>query len=338
MGRITVRSWRLRPVHAFIALLVFSAAEQSHAAESVRTSSAVYTGTSPFAEPIRQLLNLSTNSAPELIEWKLTLHRDEATLAPVRYELHCSYGTTMAGKPGIGKIVDTLKREGPCVTTRGTKSNTNATVHELQRAFSVVQISSNLLHILNPDRSLMIGNGGWSYTLNSAAASEKSIEPALAATVPDMSYQIAPLASGAAVFAVFEGRTPAQGIATQLGIPVHAAATKAKWRITLYQNPDTQKPSNFKIEGTLFRPAAREGTWKILHGTPLDEKATAYELTFSESAPRIAPVRLLKGDDNVLFFLDASCTPLVGHSEFSYTVNRRTTAPELSQFKTRPRP
>jgi hypothetical protein len=199
-----------------------------------------------------------------------------------------------------------------------------------------VQISSNLLHILNADRSLMIGDGGWSYTLNSASASEKSIEPALAATVPDMSYQIAPVSTGQTVFGVFEGRTPAQGIASQLGIPVHAAATKAKWRVTLYQKPDTQTPANFKVEGTLFRPSAREGIWKIVRGTPLDQNAIVYELEFSEAAPHIAPLRLLKGDDNVLFFLDANRTPLIGHSEFSYTLNRRTAAPELSQSKAQP--
>ena len=30
----------------------------------------------------------------------------------------------------------------------------------------------------------------------------------------------------------------------------------------------------------------------------------------------------MKGGDNVLFFLDQNRTPLIGHAEFSYTLNR----------------
>jgi hypothetical protein len=38
-------------------------------------------------------------------------------------------------------------------------------------------------------------------------------------------------------------------------------------------------------------------------------------------------ILLLKGDDDVLFFLDQSRKLLVGHAEYSQTLNRRRQAP-----------
>jgi len=40
------------------------------------------------------------------------------------------------------------------------------------------------------------------------------------------------------------------------------------------------------------------------------------------ATPQQSPLLLMKGDDNVLFFLSQKREPLVGHSEFSYTLNR----------------
>jgi hypothetical protein len=114
---------------------------------------------------------------------------------------------------------------------------------------------------LNPDRSLMIGNGGWSYSLNRAERAEELVDPALSRSEPDMSYRISALATGPAVAGVFEGRSPCRGIARQLRIPSHPACLKAKWRVTLYQNPETLTPTTYRIEGTFFRRGAVEGTW-----------------------------------------------------------------------------
>lgn len=93
------------------------------------------------------------------------------------------------------------------------------------------------MHVLSAARTLMIGNGGYSYTLNRKDHSEQRIDRKLARTVPDRSYQISPLESGPKVFGVFEGRSPCQGIARELKISVHAACQKAKWRRTVSPSP-----------------------------------------------------------------------------------------------------
>ena len=165
----------------------------------------------------------------------------------------------------------------------------------------------------------MVGNGGWSYTLNRADSAEKPVDPSLAANAPDMSYPISPFAIGPNVFGVFEGRSPCHGIARELNLPQHAGCHKVKWRVTLYQNPETSVPTTYKIEGTLHRQRVREGTWSIVRGAKIDPNATVYRLNPTETE---AALLLLKADNNILFFLDQSRELLVGHADFSYTLNR----------------
>jgi len=280
----------------------------------------VFVGSSPCGEPIRQLLRLPSSAECELIQWQLTLYQEPKTLAPSRYELRCEYGLTKAGHPGLAKGIKTLQQQGTWGFGKGTKSNPDALVADLLGAFPLIQVDSNILHVLNPDRSLMVGNGGWSFTLNRTEHAEKSVTPAMARSQPSMSYQISPLATGPSVFGVFEGRTPAQGIARELKIPMHAGGNKAKWRVTLYQNPETHAPTTYKVEGSLYRKGARAGDWSIVRGHRNDPHAMIYRLAATNDEP---PLLLLKGDDNVLFFLDQNSNLLVGHEEFSYTLNRK---------------
>jgi hypothetical protein len=275
----------------------------------------VFVGTSPSGEGVRKLLQIPSHPAPEVIRWKLTLHQDKKTLDPTRYELRCEYGLTAPGEPGLAKRINTLERKGEWTRSKGSRSNAGAVVFNLKGALSLVQIDDNVLHVLNPDRSLMVGDSGWSYSLNRMERAEKPVDPALDRS-PDMSYKIAPLATGRTVFGIFEGRSPCTGIAVQLQIPANAACMKAKWRITLYQNPGTLAPTTYRVEGTLYRPAGSEGNWALVR----DRGATVYRLTPGSNGP---PLYLLEGDDNVLFFLNQKRQPLVGTLDFSYTLNRR---------------
>ena len=215
-----------------------------------------------------------------------------------------------------------MKREGPWKIAKGTKSAPDAIVFELAGAVALVKVNHDILHVMNPDRSLMVGNGGWSYTLNRAESAEKPGDPDLAVNTPSQSYTISPVATGATVFGVFEGRSPWLGIARELKLTEDAGGIKAKWRVTLYHNPDTQAPTTYRVEGSLHRKGAREGKWTIQRGNETDRNAIVYCLAPTATAPALY---LLKGDDNVLFFLDQKQKPLVGHADFSYTLNRRAT-------------
>jgi hypothetical protein len=284
----------------------------------------VFAGSSPAGEAIRPLLQIPRDAKADLIQWRLILYHDAKTLAPTRYRLHCDYGPAVPGLPGLGTRRTTVKKEGSWTIGTGIKSNPKAVVYELNGAMSLFKVHPDVLHVLNGDRSLMIGNGGWSYTLNRTEASEKPGDPSLVVESGDDSRKISPLATGPSVFGVFEGRSPCLGIARDLKIDVNGGCIKVKWRVTLYQNPETRVPSTYKVEDTLHRQGAREGNWTILRSTETDPNAIVYRLfpTKTETA-----LHLLKGDDNVLFFLNQDRKPLVGHSEFSYTLNRRASSP-----------
>jgi len=197
----------------------------------------VFVGSSPGGESISQLLHIPADVEPP-VQWELKLYQDQKSQSPAGYKLSCNYiaasskASAKRGKQGR------LEKEGVWKLGKGTKFNPEAMVFELDGALSLFKVDTNILHLLNPDRGLMVGNGGWSFTLNRTTATDR-----------------------------------------------------------------------------------REGNWSIARGTATDPTATVYRL---EPAKGEETLLLLKGDDDVLFFLDQKRKPLVGHADFSYTLNRRT--------------
>jgi hypothetical protein len=285
---------------------------------------AEFVGSTPCGGLPREFLGgLATNAPCHYIVWQIALSTNQNQDRRGTYSLTARYDVPTASNPN-------RSQEGPQVTSRGTweivrgKSKPDATAYRItpngsQRSLTLAKVGENLLHFLNPDGSLMVGNGGASYTLNWADRAEKLVDAEVAVTVPDMSYQISPLATGPTVFGIFEGRSPCHGIAGELKMRQHAGCTKVKWRVTLYHDPKTSMPTRYKVEGSLFRAKAREGNWRIIRGMKTGPEAVVYRL---ESIHNEAALSMLKGDDNVLFFLNEGGEPMVGHAEFSYTLNR----------------
>jgi hypothetical protein len=120
------------------------------------------------------------------------------------------------------------------------------------------------------------------------------------------------------VFGIFRGRTPCREIGTELGWPVREECLKKKLVLTLNQDPATRQPAGFKFHG--LGENFKEGKWAIAKGTTKNPDAVVYELTFKETGKSLL---LLRGDDNVLFFLNGDRTLLVGNENYSYTLNRQ---------------
>lgn len=118
------------------------------------------------------------------------------------------------------------------------------------------------------------------------------------------------------VLGVFEGRTPCGPIANGFtGFPSQNCE-KIKWRLTLYVEATTRRPTTFLYEGTR---TTRRGAWEIRRGTPFDADAQVYRLT-PEPAGR--GVFLLSVDRQVLVLLDDDLRVLVGDASWSYVLNR----------------
>jgi hypothetical protein len=238
----------------------------------------------------------------------------------MEYQLHFRYGLTVPNTPGLGNGIVSAERKGVWRIGRGTKANGAAVVYELDGAVAFQQVSEDVLHVLHEDRTLMSGNGGWSYTLSRDDRAEPLVDPRQAPAPDDVEPRtISPVSTGPAVFGVFEGRTPCQGIARELQITAWPGCAKTKWRVTLYQNPATREPTTYKIEGTLLR-TAREGSWRIERGRATDASATVYTLAPAQGQ---RAMMLLRGDDNVIFFLSQQRHPMTGHAQLGYTLDRR---------------
>ena len=145
---------------------------------SAKDSSMVFAGTTPCGNVIRPLHKI--NPEPDcpleeckciVVEWELTLYIDANTKEPTRYTLkginrHVVKETNMYSEPGIES-----EAEGRWAIVRGTKTNPDAIFYQLNPGktgmeLSFLKLSDSLLHIVDQNEKLMIGNEFHSYTLN----------------------------------------------------------------------------------------------------------------------------------------------------------------------------
>lgn len=257
----------------------------------IKAKETSYTGSTPAAPLVRQFLGISLNDSIDFIRWKLDL-RDN------NYSLHCNYGIGKANTNGFingGKMIDlsgSVKRKQLCLILQ----NNN---HILNLAI----LNSNLVHILNQDKSLLIGNGGWSYTLNNMAP----------VTTDQMNFK-----TGRTILAdsmAFQGRTPCgvPGI-----IPESKECYKQKWLIIFYTDAGKNQPATYNMQTTNWRKeGGKKGTWKIITGK---DGRIIYQLNDENEKPLIY---LLKLDEGILIFTDKKGNLLVGDLDFSYTLGRK---------------
>jgi hypothetical protein len=254
--------------------------------------------------------------------WTLVLYQDPATGAPTTYNLTSAYGLA---KPNTNDLIDggtPIVMEGNWAITTGTKSDPEATVYQLntsdsQTTVSFLKISDDLIHILSSEKSLLVGNGAWSYTLN--RMDNQSPEELSEESRPDPPTRPPqpPMPAGSSVFAVFDGRTPCHEIVLEFtNTAPFPGCLKIKWRLTLYQDSVTGEPGTYLFMGT---SQFREGSWRIINGMNGHPDAIVYQL-YPEDAQE--PVSFLKVDDNHLYLMDRKLNLLVGNELFSYTLNR----------------
>ena len=290
-----------------------------HPSPTGSTIRGVFEGITPCSSQTRPLPQIPQDSDCELMTWKVILYQD-STGTPVTYTLESAYGVSQANttSPAGGGTV--ISMEGAWDIAKGTETDPEAEVYQLygedsQVAVSFVKMSDDVLHVLNKDRTLMLGNAAWSYTLNRTDNQipikvEPVSEPSLPTRPP-----IPTTPPGSSVVGVFEGRLPCHELVFDLlGIASYAGCLKLKSRLTLYQGTGT--PGTYVYLGT---HTIHEGTWTILQGTKGNPDAVVYQLQLTDSKE---PVSFLKADDNHLFLLDRDLNLLVGNALFSYTLSR----------------
>lgn len=124
------------------------------------------------------------------------------------------------------------------------------------------------------------------------------------------------LQPGQALYGVFEGRTPCDGIRQQFKADLSAGCEKVKWRILFFQDSATGAPTTCHVLSVLSRSRLAICRWKILHNSRM---GIIYQIDLPELKKAMF---LLKGDENVLFLVDDHFSLLKGDADYSYTFNR----------------
>jgi len=285
----------------------------------------VFEGITPCSHLTRPLPQIPADTNCEQMIWAFVLYQDPTTRTPTTYTLNSAYGIPQPRTLGLAGGGTAIAMEGRWAIVKGTKTDPDAVVYQLdpdspQTTVSFVEINEGILHVLNSDKTLMIGNGGWSYTLNRTdnrtptQVNEQPGSPPETSTRPP----IPPMPSGSSVFGVFEGRTRCHDIVFEFTkMAPYSGCVRIKWRLTLYQEQTTGVPSTYLYQGT---STIREGAWTIAQGTASDPDAVVYQLHLDDAQK---PVSFLKADENHLFLLDRELNFLVGDALFSYTLSRR---------------
>ena len=283
----------------------------------------VFEGITPCSALTRPLPQIPEDSDCDLMIWKVLLYQDSATGSPSIYVLDSMYGISQANTMGPAGGGTAISMKGKWDIQKGTKTDVEAEVYQLysedsQVAVSFVKMSEDILHVLNRDQTLMLGNAAWSYTLNRTDNRPPFALDGSAGSAPEATRPPIPtIPPGSSILGVFEGRSPCHEIVFEmLKVAPFPNCLKTKLRVILYQDKTTSAPSSYMLMGT---STIREGTWGILQGTPNDPDDIVYQLKLEDAQE---PVSFLKSDENHLFLLDRDLNLLVGNALFSYTLSR----------------
>ena len=247
-----------------------------------------YTASTPAGLAVRDFLGISRSDSIDFIRWHVTItdHKE--------FHLSCSYGI---GKPNTNGFIDEKK-----IVLKGSvnfKDRVLALSHS-GKNLSMLVLNENILHLLNNDGSMMVGNGGWSYTLNAM----------IRMPAPEVYLKQQP--GGFKDSIVFEGRTPCKGLEEMMMGSSRPECYKKKWLIYLYKNKPDETSGRYRIGSTV---GAYTGKWILKEATG----KIIYHLELINGRN----LSLLQVDDNIVYLMDTEGELMVGDHDFSYSLNRR---------------
>lgn len=265
-------------------------------------------GSTPGDAIIKKQLGIAAETKIDFIRWELKLE------APNKFALNIKFGENQPNTLGFVAGGQSKNFRGSYTVSKG-----QAIVYHLKTnslTLSIIQLNLNLYHILSPENKLLVGNGGWSYSLNNAniQKTEKAL-PALWGRYTTANDRLTEV--------IFDGRTPCQDFAAEHHMAVSDACFKLKWKLTLYRDSQSYQPTTYSYRKVVDSKAQDiRGIWTIKKGSPVNPDVVMYQLNPDKPSQTIS---LLVGDENVLFFLHQNQELFVGNADFSFTLNKRAT-------------
>ena len=131
----------------------------------------IFVAATPCNAVPRHLLAIPANLGCEMIKWRLTLRRDPRNLGRDDFKLQYTYGMTKPGTQGFMNDGFSKEISGNWVISKNTGKTPGNQIFTLQPTspegtISFLQVSDRMLHLLDTQGNLMIGNAGFSYTFN----------------------------------------------------------------------------------------------------------------------------------------------------------------------------
>ena len=265
-------------------------------------------GSTPGDSQVKKILGIPEDMVVDFIRWDLSLLPDNT------FQLVLGYGeiqpNTLSFKNDGGRKVirghyRQEKRQNPFREVLWLEGK------GVSAPIAFVKINENIFHILTPENRLMIGNGGWSYSLSR----QKPIDPGDILITSSGSDDTSPTR-------IFDGRTPCREFAAEYPeLNASEACFKLKWRLTLHRDPVTFQPTTCGLREIVDNePRDLVGTWSILPGTAENPGSVIYKI---EPEGEAHALYFLVGDENVLFFLNDKKELLTGNADFGFALNRR---------------
>jgi hypothetical protein len=286
-------------------------------------SQVVFVGSTPGDDLIKSLLTIRSDSKIDFIRWELILNNNDSNQST--FSLAVVFGESQPNTLGFKGGGEKLSFEGEYTISQDKNGKLiGEMIHlkskNLPAGIRVIRLNQNLLHLLTPQNRLMIGNGGWSYTLNrinpvsdSSSGFVSKVPASLLTTVTSDTI------------GVFDGRTICSTEHLELNGISAASCQRIKWRLILYQDPKKNTPTTFQlivvyvgISDTVY---TRTGNWEMIQGRETGSSTFVYLLRPNGRGSQEF-LAFLRADDNILFFLDRDWNLMVGNGDHSYTLNR----------------
>ncbi|MCF1713311.1 hypothetical protein L0U88_01555 [Flavihumibacter sp. RY-1] len=260
-------------------------------------------GSTPGDSAIKKMLGIKADAVIDFIRWSLLMKADET------FQLTIQYGKNQPNTLGFkqGGIFQIIEGKYQVSATENWEQLYTLKSKDGTAMLNLVAISTNLFHMLDGQSQLLVGNAGWSYTLN-----REFVEAGEVATFKSSGAQ-----SDEAKL-IFEGRTPCREI-TMLHPEMKASSDcfKIKWRLILNRDAQTGLPSTCTTRNIVDnQPRDVVGTWQLVKSP----RAVIYELKLPGLQD---PILMLQADKNILYFLDEKQHLLIGNKDFSFTLNRK---------------
>jgi hypothetical protein len=269
----------------------------------------------PADEQIRFQLNIPLDTKVDFIRWNLFLSNAKAEQGT--FELGIQFGESQPNTLGFvnGGQKKTIEGVYSINQYHGT---VNGEIYHLKSSglpveMLIIKLTDNIFHLLNPQKQLMIGNGGWSYTLN-----RKSPLPNISTSLPYLTI-FTGVPADTATQIIFAGRTPCREITTEKNLAFGPDCFKLKWFLILNKDPKTLEPSTYILKRTGSRDKDITGKWTIKRAIDSNSQVLIYQLDPDKPAQSIS---LFLGSENIAFFLHDNNEFYVGNEDFSYTLNR----------------